>query len=187
MTFSWPWPKVRAVASISKDLPVCMIKWEKVYCPSRGYYLIRFWRSSGKNCYFGKFSLKIPDMFFKVKHYFGHISGMDGPIDMKQKGKCISWILSIICNLDLWPHLWPSPWMFQGQILKYLYLRNCWSDWCETNRILGRLYDLAFWPYTWPWPWSLKVRVSNSLTSGTGWPIDMERKRCELSIDHDID
>ena len=24
--------------------------------------------------------------FFKVKHYFGHISGMVGPIDVKRKG-----------------------------------------------------------------------------------------------------
>ena len=25
--------------------------------------------------------------FFKVEYYFGHISGMAGPIDVKQKGK----------------------------------------------------------------------------------------------------
>ena len=28
MTFLWPWPKVTTVASISKNLFVCMIKWE---------------------------------------------------------------------------------------------------------------------------------------------------------------
>ena len=28
MTFPWPWPKVTAVASISKDLLTCVIKWE---------------------------------------------------------------------------------------------------------------------------------------------------------------
>ena len=28
MTFPWPWPKVTAVASISKNLLVCTIKWE---------------------------------------------------------------------------------------------------------------------------------------------------------------
>ena len=28
MTFPWPWPKVMAVASISKNLLVCTIKWE---------------------------------------------------------------------------------------------------------------------------------------------------------------
>ena len=28
-------------------------------------------------------------MFFKVKHYFGHISGMVGPIDVKRKGSAL--------------------------------------------------------------------------------------------------
>ena len=27
--------------------------------------------------------------FFKVKHYFGHISGMVGPIDVKRKGSVL--------------------------------------------------------------------------------------------------
>ena len=31
MTFPWPWPKVTAVASISKNLLVCAIKWEPLY------------------------------------------------------------------------------------------------------------------------------------------------------------
>ena len=29
--------------------------------------------------------------FFKVKHYFGHISGMAGPIDVKRKGSASVW------------------------------------------------------------------------------------------------
>ena len=38
---------------------------------------------------------------------------------------------------------------FQGQTLFWPYLRNGWSDWCETKRkwvnmILGPLYDIAF-------------------------------------------
>ena len=45
--------------------------------------------------------------------------------------------------------------------------------------ILGQLYDLALWTHPWPWHWSwtFKVRVWNSLISGLGRPIDMERKR----------
>ena len=35
------------------------------YCPSHGYYLIRFWRSSVGNFYFGKFSIKNLDVFFQ--------------------------------------------------------------------------------------------------------------------------
>ena len=30
----------------------------QIYCPSHGHYLIKLWRSSVRNCYFGKFSLK---------------------------------------------------------------------------------------------------------------------------------
>ena len=156
MTFPWPWPKVTSVASISKNLLVCAIKWEppigslqtwQHYGPSHGYYLIRFWRSSVGNCYFGKFSLK---------------------------------------NLDVF---------FQGQTLFWPYLRNGWSDWCETKRkcigwILGTICDLDLWPHWWPWPWSwnFKVKVWNSFISGMGRLIDMKRKGCESSIhDHDID
>ena len=36
----------------------------------------------------------------------------------EMKRKCIDWILGTICDLDPWPHSWPSPWMFQGQISK---------------------------------------------------------------------
>ena len=58
----------------------------QLYCPSHGYYLIRFLRSSVCNCYFGKFSLKISDVFFQGQTLFGQISGMVGPIDVKRKG-----------------------------------------------------------------------------------------------------
>ena len=95
----------------------------------------------------------------------------------EMKRKCIGWILGIICDLDLWPHSWPWPWMFQGQISKLLYLRNCWSDWCEMkrnqiNRILGQVYDLAIWPHPWHWPWSFKVRVlSQEWDGGLTWNV----------------
>ena len=46
----------------------------------------------------------------------------------------------------------------------------------------------CLWPHPWPWPSSFKVKVWNSLISGTGWQFDMEWKGCESSIhDHDID
>ena len=41
--------------------------------------------------------------FFKVKHYFEHISGMVGPIDMKRKG-CASveyWVNFVTLTFDL--------------------------------------------------------------------------------------
>ena len=38
--------------------------------------------------------------FFKFKHYFGHISGMVGPIDVKRKGSA---------SVGYWYNMWPSP------------------------------------------------------------------------------
>ena len=202
MTFPWPWSKVTAVASISKNLLVCTIKWEPLIgslqnvaalLPSHGYYLIRFWRNSVENWYFGKFSLKISDVFLQGQTLFWPYLRIGWSDWCETKKKCIGWILGTIYGLDLWPHSWPWPWMFQGQISKYLYLWNCWSDWSEmkrksVNMILGRLYELALWPHPWPWPWSFKVRVWNSFISGMGRPIDNERKGYESSIhDHNID
>ena len=98
ITFPQPWPKVTVVVSISTNLLVCKIKWEPliqslqnvaVYCPSHGYYLIRFWGSFVGNCYFGKSAYKISDAFFQVKHCFVHISGMVGLTDVKRK-RCTS-------------------------------------------------------------------------------------------------
>ena len=62
---------------------------------------------------------------------------------------------------------------FQGQTLYRTYLRNGWSDWCETKRrcigwILGKLCDLDLSPDLWPWPRSFKVKVWNSLIWGMG-------------------
>ena len=41
--------------------------------------------------------------FFKVKHYFGHISGMVGPIDVKRKGSALvgHWVQYVTLTFDL--------------------------------------------------------------------------------------
>ena len=41
--------------------------------------------------------------FFKVKHYFGHISGMVGPIDVKRKGNASVgyWVQHVTLTFDL--------------------------------------------------------------------------------------
>ena len=41
--------------------------------------------------------------FFKVKHYFGHISGMVGPIDVKRKGSALvgNWVQYVTLTFDL--------------------------------------------------------------------------------------
>ena len=72
-------------------------------CPSHGYYLIRFWRNPIENCNFGKFSLKISDVFFQGLHYFCHISGMVGWIDVKRKGSALVgyWVQYVTLTFDL--------------------------------------------------------------------------------------
>ena len=110
------------------------------------------------------------------------------------KRKCIGWILGTICDIDLWPHSWPWPWMFQSQILRYN---------SSISGIVG-LIDVKWKGSELIWYWTdcitlpfdhtheldlgvFKVRVWNNFISGMGWSIDNERKGCELSIhDHDV-
>ena len=138
VTFPWPWRKVSAVAWITKNLLVCAIKIRTTQritaklgnAPSHGYYLIKLWRSSVGNCYFGKFSLKISDVFFQGQTLFWPYRRNGWSDWCETKMKCIGWILGTICDrilgticdLDLWPHSWSWHWLFQGQISKKLYL-----------------------------------------------------------------
>ena len=103
MTFPWPWPKVTAVASISRNLIVC----DKVRTTYRittkhgsfiALVLCITWLDLefGLDLHFGKFSLK-------VKHYFDHISGMIDLIDGKRKGSAPVgyWVQYVTLTLDL--------------------------------------------------------------------------------------
>ena len=67
-------------------------------CPSHGYYLIRFWRGSVGNFYFGKFALKISDVFFQGQTLFWPYLRNGWSDWCKTKRKCISWILAIRHN-----------------------------------------------------------------------------------------
>ena len=74
---------------------------------------------------------------------------------------------------------------FQGQTLFWPYLRNGWSDWCETKRkcigwILGTICDLDLWPPSWPWPWMFKVKFRNSSICRIVGLIDVKWKGSEL-------
>ena len=60
----------------------------------------------------------------------------------------------------------------------------------KRSKSIGYWADCMTLPFDhiWSWSWSLKFRVWNSLISGMGWLIDMERKECKSSIhDHGID
>ena len=73
----WHWlAQMCLSAQLSKNHSSDHYKTWQLCCHSHGYYLNRYWGSCDRNFYFGKFSLKIRMCFFKVKHYFGHISGM---------------------------------------------------------------------------------------------------------------
>ena len=119
MTCGWHWPKVTAVTLINKTMLVRRIKYNHsinhyktwlLYSSGHGHHLVRFWRNSVKNPSFDKFSSKISDVCFKVKHTIGHISGMVGPIDVKQKwGASVGyWVnymtvtFDLTHDLDLW-------------------------------------------------------------------------------------
>ena len=126
MTFPWTWPNVRAVASISTNLLVCTIKLDSrlgslpnmaALLPSHAYYLIRFWRSSYGNIFWQIFFTKL-DVIFQGQTLFWPYLRDDWSDWCETKRKCIGWILGTLGDLDLWPHSWPWPWMFQGQISK---------------------------------------------------------------------
>ena len=153
----WPFHDLDPRSGLWHRLPKhCLsVRWSRY---SHGYYLIRFWRSSVGNFYFGKFSLKNRLCFFKVKHTFGHISGMVRPIDVKRKGNASVGYVTLTFDITHDLNLDVARSNFE------IAPRNCWSDWCEmkrkwVNMILGRLYDLALWPYPWPWPWNCNFKV----------------------------
>ena len=61
------------------------------------------WLNFLENCYFGKFSLKILDVFLQGQTLFGHISEMVGPIDVKRKGSALFgyWVQYMTLTFDL--------------------------------------------------------------------------------------
>ena len=94
MTFPWPWPKVAAVALITKKLLSVRLsennssdhyKTWQLYCPGHGYLLIRFWRNSVRNFYFDKLSLKKSEVFFQGQTLFWPYlrNGLSDWCDMK--------------------------------------------------------------------------------------------------------
>ena len=122
MTRSWLWHQLAKIclsARLSENHSSDHYKTWQLYCPSHGHYLIRFWRNSVVNFYFGKFSLKkFKNVFFQGQTLFWTYLRNGWSDWCETKRKCIGWILGTICDLDLWPHSWPWPWMFQGQISK---------------------------------------------------------------------
>ena len=80
---------------------------------------------------------------FKVKYGISYISAKSGPIATKRKANISIelqasnvtigfdldhnldlWNLKVKCDLDLWPHTWPWPWIFMVK-----FWNNCISEW----------------------------------------------------------
>ena len=112
MAFLWPWFKVTTVALISKNWFLCTIKWEPLIGSLLlGNFialvmfitLLDFGEVLLETVILANFLQKIWMCFFKVKHYFGHISGMVGPIDVKRKGSTWVgyWVYYVTLTFDL--------------------------------------------------------------------------------------
>ena len=133
--------------------------------------------------------------FFKVNHYFGHITWMVCPIDVKRRGSPSVgyWVQYVTLTFDLTHDIDLGFFnvKFQNSCISGIvglidvkwnrceliwYWANCMTlPFDHTHDI-----DLGFEIF--------KVRVWNSFIWGLGRPIDMEQKGCESSIhDHDID
>ena len=80
---------------------------------------------------------------FKVKYRISYISAKRGPIATKRKANISTelqasnvtngfeldhnldlWILKVKCDLELWPHTWPWPWIFMVK-----FWNSCISEW----------------------------------------------------------
>ena len=110
--------------------------------------------------FFGIFCLNISDgFFFKVKHSIGHISGMAGPNDMKQKGGAsVGYWVNYI-----WPSLLTSPMTltldFSRSNFQIAVSPELLSDWCETKRgKSSRYWTVWTCPLTTPVTLTLKFQ-----------------------------
>ena len=95
------------------------------------------------------FSFKFRMCFFKVKHYFGDISGMVGPIDVKRKGSALVpyWVWYVTLTFDLTHDLYLGCFnvKFEIAVSQELLVWLMWNK-KEANweDILGSLYDHTF-------------------------------------------
>ena len=125
MTFPWPWPGHGC--GIDKHKFPCLHNKVRTTHPlttKLGSYIsqVRFitWLDFGEILlyFFSGFSLKISDVFFQGQPLFWTYLRNGWSDWHETKWRCIGWILAEICDLDLWPHPRPWPWIFQGQISK---------------------------------------------------------------------
>ena len=147
------------------------------------------WKLLFWQIFFKKFRM----CFFKVKHYFGHISGMLGPIDVKLKGSTLVgyWAQYVTLTFELTHDLDLGCFKVKfrnSSISGIVGLIDVKWKGSELIWYWADFMTLPFWPRPWPWRWSFKVRFWTSFISGREWPIDTEWKGSGPSIRyHDVD
>ena len=121
--------------------------------------------------FFAKFSLKFFMCFFKVKHSIAHISGMVGPIDVEKGGA----LVGELCDLDLWPHLWPWPCSFKVKVWNSRIWGiwgggggGCWLTWNE--RDVSRSFVTVTVSYGLPWWGGWMYRIVTGVASDISMP-----------------
>ena len=125
---------------------------------------------------------------FKVKYRICYISAKNGQIASKRKGNISIelqasnvtngfeldhnfdlWILKVKCDLDLWPHRWPWPWIFMVK-----FWNSCISEW-EGGLALhkgggSRSFMIMIMTIWWP-RWGVWIyQVVTGVTSVVGVP-----------------
>ena len=110
MTFPWPWPTVKALALISKNLLVCIIKRRTTHLITAKHgcfialIMVINWLDFGevmlKTVILANFPLKLRMCFFKVKHYLA-IS--------QERLVRLMWNEKEVHQLDTGYNMWPWP------------------------------------------------------------------------------
>ena len=79
--------------------------------------------------------------------------------------KCIKWMLGHLCDLDLWPHTWPWPWIFKVKFWNsHNYLRNATAvRWMEQKGCKWMEFGPTVWLWTHDWQPLLIAHWAKSL------------------------
>ena len=120
---------------------------------------------------------------FKVKYGICYISAKSGPIATKRKVNISLelqasnvtngfdldhdldfWILKVKCDLDLWPHKWPWPWIFMVK-----FWNSCISEWegrltlhkGGVSRSFMTMTVTIWWPRSGVWIYQIVTGVTS--------------------------
>ena len=133
VTFGWPWPKVTVVTLTYKQKLACLqdkVRTTRPITTKLGSYIllvmVTTWLDFGGIVSETLFSSKISDVFYQGQTLYWTYLRNGWSDWCETKWRCIGWIPGELWEFDLWPHPWPWPLIFQGQIYIKLYLRNCY-------------------------------------------------------------